>query len=139
MSVGSPASKLSDVEWLQGSPVDPTIGKVTVVELWATWCPPCRRAIPHMNEIYKELSAHGVQFAGITNEQNADEIKAFIAGMDGNFSYPCGIDRSGSVGRNYPSRGIPNAFVVGTDGNIVFVGHPMDPAFLVAVKSAAGL
>jgi thiol-disulfide isomerase/thioredoxin len=69
--IGTPAAKLgSDLVFVQGERVEIKPGIITVIELWATWCPPCRTAIPHVNKLYKKLKAEGapIQFVGITNE-----------------------------------------------------------------------
>ena len=39
-------------------------GKPLLVEFWATWCPPCRKSIPHLNEVYSKYKAQGLQIVG---------------------------------------------------------------------------
>src|SRR5260370_32162203 len=46
-------------------------GKPVLVEFWATWCPPCRKSIPHLNEIYSKYKAQGLEIVGITDEDAA--------------------------------------------------------------------
>src|SRR5262249_42407648 len=55
-------------------------GKVLVVDLWATWCGPCRQEIPHLVEIAKEYKSKGVEVLGLTNEDpeaDSERVKQF--------------------------------------------------------------
>eukprot|EP00343_Euplotes_focardii_P008644 CAMPEP_0205825360 /NCGR_PEP_ID=MMETSP0206-20130828/24930_1 /ASSEMBLY_ACC=CAM_ASM_000279 /TAXON_ID=36767 /ORGANISM="Euplotes focardii, Strain TN1" /LENGTH=191 /DNA_ID=CAMNT_0053124343 /DNA_START=60 /DNA_END=635 /DNA_ORIENTATION=- len=134
--MGKPAAKLEGVQMVQGEPVDPTRrGFVTVVESWATWCPPCIRSIPHLNEIYLKYKARGVQFIGVTSEKDVAKITKFVQG-NASMTYPVGMDMLGKVGANYPARGIPNAYVVGKDGNIAWTGHPATKEFEESIEAA---
>ena len=66
LEVGSKAPALSINKWVKGNTVvgfEP--GKVYVVEFWATWCAPCRRAIPHLTDLQKDLGPKGVTIVGI--------------------------------------------------------------------------
>ncbi len=48
---------------------DPVLtGKPLIVEFWATWCPPCRTSIPHLNEVYKKYKDKGLEIIGVTDE-----------------------------------------------------------------------
>ena len=67
--VGQSLPKLS-VQWLGKKP--DTEGKPMIVEFWATWCPPCRESIPHLNEIYAKYKEKGLQVVGITDEDRAE-------------------------------------------------------------------
>ena len=143
-SKGQPAKPLDDtVSYLQGADrrAQPgTPGKVVVIERWATWCPPCVRSIPHLNGVYnKYKSRSDFQLVGVTDENDPPKIKAFMAkhGMQ----YPVAIDTRGCVASAYPSNGIPNATIVGRDGNVWWNGHPMSmdaPLAECIAKSTAG-
>jgi thiol-disulfide isomerase/thioredoxin len=126
LAVGTPAPPLATLTMVQGSSdaVALAPGKVTVVEFWATWCPPCRTAIPHLNEIYHGCRGKGVEFVGVTSEPE-DKVRAFIAELGDKFTYPVALDASRAVSGAYPSAGIPNAYVVGKDGKVAWSGHPM--------------
>src|SRR5438132_6811939 len=51
-------------------------GKPVLVEFWATWCPPCRKSIPHLNQIYAKYKSQGLVIVGITDEDETT-VKKF--------------------------------------------------------------
>lgn len=119
--VGKPAPSIATVKFVQGEAV--SIEKqVTVVEFWATWCPPCRDAIPHLNKVYKHFKSRGVNFVGISQEAEKP-VMDFIAKLGSDFTYPVALDIGGEVNKAYGVKGIPAAFVV-SDGQVVWAGHP---------------
>lgn len=105
-------------------------GRVYVVNLWATWCGPCRLEIPGFNKIYEDYRARGVEFIGLTAEdpeEHSETVREFVD--DFRMSYRVGwIDRETVLTLatwNAPSLrrpgtfAIPQTFVVGTDGHVV--------------------
>jgi thiol-disulfide isomerase/thioredoxin len=129
--LGDPAKPLDIKEWVKGSPVDLSSGKgktVFVVEFWATWCPPCRASIPHLTELQRKFRDKGVVFIGISDEK-ADVVKKFVEKMGDKMNYTVALD-TGKTAEGYMEaygvNGIPHAFVVNKEGNLVWHGHPMD-------------
>ncbi|TAN37485.1 MAG: TlpA family protein disulfide reductase [Verrucomicrobia bacterium] len=97
-------------------------GKPRIVEFWATWCPPCRQSIPHLNEIYKKYKDQGLEIVGITGE-NPSEVRAFIKKVP--MDYLVAHDSGGKLAGKFGVTGIPHAIVVNKDNVIVWEGHPM--------------
>lgn len=106
-------------------------GKVAVVEFWATWCPPCRKSIPHLVEIHKKRAAEGVVIIGLSDEAQ-DKVEPFIKKMN----VPYVIGYGSKSGDAYGVEGIPTAFIVGADGKLAWSGHPMDEGFEKALDAA---
>lgn len=129
--LGDPAKPLAIAEWVKHGPVDLEKGKgknIFVIEFWATWCPPCRKSIPHLSELQGKYKDKGVVVVGITSEE-ADTVKPFVEKQGANMEYAVAIDDQGKTGEAYMAAfkqdGIPHAFVVDKKGIIVWHGHPM--------------
>jgi peroxiredoxin len=101
-------------------------GKVTVVNLWATWCGPCRREIPELVKLHKEFHSRGVEMVGLTTENpdaSAEKVRKFI--QDFQIDYRIGW-APGEVAAPLMQghEAIPQTFVISRDGWILkhFVG-----------------
>src|SRR5215218_9995417 len=70
-------------------------GRVHVVNLWATWCGPCRMEIPGLNKVYEDYRARGVELVGLTAEdpeENSEKVREFVSDLE--MSYRVGwIDK----------------------------------------------
>jgi thiol-disulfide isomerase/thioredoxin len=118
--VGKPMPALN-VEYLGDKPAYE--GKARIVEFWATWCPPCRASIPHLNEVYKKYKDKGLVVIGVSDEEKS-KIEAFQKKTP--MDYTVAIDAKGALSRQLGIQGIPQAFVVDKTGNVVWEGHPME-------------
>lgn len=96
-------------------------GKPQIVEFWATWCPPCRASIPHLNAINKKFKEKGLVVIGITDETK-DKVEKFQKSLPMDYSVAVG---GGKLQQAVGVNGIPHAFVVGKDGKVLWEGHPM--------------
>lgn len=102
-------------------------GKVLVVDLWATWCGPCRQEIPHLVAIAKEYKDKGVEVIGLTNEDpetDSEMVKQFSEVF--NINYPIGwadVEMQKGLMRARPGA-IPQTLIIGRDGKVIkhFVG-----------------
>lgn len=97
-------------------------GKPLLLEFWATWCPPCRKSIPHLNEIFAKYKDRGLVVIGVTDE---DEAKIRKFQKDVPMDYSVAIDGDSRLGEKMGIRSIPTAFLVNKTGEIVWEGHPM--------------
>lgn len=121
-------------EWVTDKRVNPEElkGKPYVVEFWATWCPPCRQSIPHLNKLAKEYEPKGLKIIGLTTEpvSEAKAIKAFAKKMK--MAYYVGFNKE--LANKLGVTGIPHAVVVDAKGMIAWQGHPMEKGFEAAIK-----
>jgi len=136
LKVGDPAPKLETGKWVQGEPVkDFQKGKAYLVEFWATWCPPCRASIPHLNEIYEKYKDKGLVVIGQNCWEHDDDLVApFVKKMGDKMTYRVALDdkttdKKGAMAKTWMEaagrNGIPSAFLVDTKGVIAWIGHPM--------------
>ena len=124
--VGEKAPELTIVKWIGGEAVHPTAadGKtVYVVEFWATWCPPCRKSVPHLNKLQEQYKDKGLVIVGVTDDEPG-KVEAFYKEMK--MAYRVALDKNSETMKRYGIEGIPQAFLVGRDGTIVWAGHPMN-------------
>ncbi len=118
-----PAFKVD--QWWNGEP-DPT-NKLIVIDFWATWCVPCRAAIPHMNELAKAYP-NDVCCVGVTNEGSSK----FDAGVrkeslsKSKFAYAVALAPGQEMYNFFGVRSIPHAVILSTDGMVRWQGHPME-------------
>jgi thiol-disulfide isomerase/thioredoxin len=100
-------------------------GSVVMIDMWATWCPPCRASLPHVEKISqdKALAARGLKVWAVNDQENKQTISAFI--QQNNFTFTVPMDIGGNVLANYKVSGIPTTVIVGRDGTIknVFIGY----------------
>ena len=120
--VGKKAKELKVKAWLNTDPITlkDLKGKIVVLEFWATWCPPCRKSIPHLIKLYEKYKDKGVVMVSITSESKS-KVKSFV--KKNRMEYPVGT--GGTTSRIYGVRGIPHAFIINDKGIIVWEGHPM--------------
>lgn len=93
-------------------------GQVVLVNLWATWCPPCRKEMPAMEELYRDLGPRGFRIAAVSvDEGNLKDVLAFTEEL--NLTFDILHDGDGSVQKAYQTVMFPESFLIDKDGMIV--------------------
>lgn len=111
-------------------------GKVVVLDMWATWCPPCRKSLPHLQSLSAktDLAEKGLVVWAIDQQESSEKVSKFVTA--GKYTFTVLLDSDGAVGKAYLVQGIPTTVIVGRDGTVqeVFIGYddevakPMDEA-----------
>jgi peroxiredoxin len=130
----TPAFTLPDLSGKQVS-LSRYEGNVVLLDFWATWCAPCRRAHPELQELYKTYKDEGLVILGINNESRQTARKYM---QENNYTFPTLLDTTDSVAREYGVSAIPYYFVVDRQGNISsrIVGYHPKSYMLQALKKA---
>lgn len=93
-------------------------GKVTLVNIWATWCVPCRVEMPAMEQLYTGLAPDGFAVAAVSiDEGSPDDVRKF--GQDLKLTFDLLHDRSGRIQQLYQTTGVPESFLLDRNGVII--------------------
>jgi cytochrome c biogenesis protein CcmG/thiol:disulfide interchange protein DsbE len=91
-------------------------GKVTLVNVWASWCVPCHDEVPFLDKLAKDKR---IQLVGINYKDEEGNARRFL-GRYGNPYAATGVDPKGRAGIDWGVYGVPETFVVGRDGRIAY-------------------
>lgn len=107
-------------------------GKAVLVNLWATWCPPCRAEMPVIEKMYQEYKDQGfvVLAVDMTYQDNPLNVVPFTQKYG--LTFPILLEETGDVGAAYQLRSLPSSFFINRAGIIqeVVIGGPMSEALL---------
>ena len=109
-----------------GKNVSPEVlrGRIAIFEFWATWCPPCRAQIPHLKKIHRESQGTNVVLISVSIDERERTATKFAE--DNAMVWPQIHDRSQRhpIQKQFGVRGIPHAFILSPEGEVLWRGHP---------------
>ena len=114
---GQPAPNFSLMS-LSGEPVSLSdySGQVVLVNMWATWCPPCKAEMPTIHEYYQAHRDDGFVVLAVNSQEKATSVDSFIQAAG--FTFPVLLDDRATVMDQYNVLGLPTSFIIGRDGTI---------------------
>ncbi len=117
-------------------------GKVVLLNVWATWCHPCRDEIPELQALHEKYAARGLELVGVSvDTEGADEsIREFM--RDYKMTYPVWRDPGERISAQFHTVGVPTTFLIDRTGVLRWrkTGpiQPGDPALSSALEQALG-
>lgn len=98
-------------------------GKVVYVDFWASWCAPCLRSLPLVNELYDQYNDQGFEVVAITIDREIDAARQFLEDLEQPLAYRLVSDIDSEVMYEYDVRGMPTSFLVDRQGVIRHVSE----------------
>lgn len=93
-------------------------GKVVLVNIWATWCPPCRQEMPSMQRLYATFKGDNFEILAVSIDSKGREVVApFMRNM--NLTFPALLDPKETIKPVYRITGVPESFIIDKDGVLV--------------------
>jgi len=107
-------------------------GQAVLVNLWATWCPPCRAEMPAIQKFYDEYKDQGFVVLGLnmTYQDDASAVVPFV--KENQLTFPILLETTGATAKKYELRSLPSSYFIDRNGIIreVVIGGPMSEALL---------
>ena len=127
-----PMAPLATLPWLtqdgNGSLGDYK-GKVVVLNMWASWCEPCREEMPMLQKTHEKIASQGGLVLGIDTQDASDAAKEFLA--ESKATFPSLRDKDKAYGREFGVTGYPETFLIDRQGRIAAIQRfPVTQAWL---------
>jgi cytochrome c biogenesis protein CcmG, thiol:disulfide interchange protein DsbE len=116
VGAAAPAFALPDA---RGAPValDKLRGQVVYVDFWASWCTPCKRSFPWMNELQQRWGGKGLAVVAINVDKKRDDADRFLRQVPATFTVV--FDETGATPAAFGVKAMPSSYLIDTRGNVV--------------------
>ena len=104
---------------LTGDPVKVSdfTGNITLLNFWATWCPPCRAEMPSIERLYKKMSGTNFRIVAVKAGEHRTQVSSFIE--KNKYTFPIYLDESNAVSSIFAARGLPSTYLVNKEGKVI--------------------
>ncbi len=115
-----------ELQTLEGKPFthETQQGKLTVLEFWATWCPPCVAAMPHTKALYERFGPKGIEFVGISYDKTREDLDRGLEDLE--VTWPQVFDPERQTLHTFGVGMLPRIMILDPQGVIAWSGHPND-------------
>jgi cytochrome c-type biogenesis protein len=118
-------------------------GEVVLLNVWATWCKPCRQEIPALDSLHREFGPRGFRVAGVSIDVIADTVAIVSFARDLGASYTLWLDPDDKVSTTFRAIGVPSTYLIDREGVLRWrhMGpvKATDPVLRAVLDSALGV
>lgn len=115
VNYAAPDLQLQDINGNAVS-LDMVRGKVALVNLWATWCPPCKAEMPTLQNFYEKYKDKGFVVIAIDNGETVDLVKPFVG--EYSLTFPVWLDEGNVTGKTFGTISLPSSWVIDRAGKV---------------------
>ena len=135
IAVGEPVPEFT-VRTLAGDSARIAPGEpITLLHVWATWCGPCEKEFPEIEALQKEFGPRGLRIVAVSVDEGEDDpVRSFVRAKGATFEI--GRDPEGSVRRLYQGIGVPESYLIATDGRLLVRQFGAMPEGAEAMRAA---
>lgn len=141
VEVGRPAPRYAAMS-LQGDSVSLASlrGDVVLLNIWATWCHPCRTEIPELERLHEQYQARGLHVVGVSVDVGGEDEAVAAFGKEYGMTYPVWRDPDGRVSTLFAAIGVPATYLIGRDGTLLWrkVGPVTEAELAPRIEEALG-
>ncbi|HEY4187703.1 MAG TPA: TlpA disulfide reductase family protein [Polyangia bacterium] len=126
--VGRPAPEIV-VDRLNGNSLalSSLRGKVVLLDVWASWCAPCKQELPMLDAIAGRLHGHGVEVLAVSVDQERENVDKFLAAR-GRWHLTVAHDPKGAIADTFQPEKMPTSYIIDRAGIIRYVNSGFEPA-----------
>ncbi len=124
LAAGTKAPDFTSEKWGGGSlKLSDYAGKVVILDFWATWCGPCQKSMPHLEEVFKKVAPQGVVVVALCVWDGKEAYAKWVPENQSKYTYQFAYDPAGRgaesiAGKLYNVSGIPTTYIIGADGKV---------------------
>jgi thiol-disulfide isomerase/thioredoxin len=109
-----PSCALSSIGGSENIDLSQYKGKIVYVDFWASWCGPCAKSFPFLNEMHDQLKEQGLQIVGVNLDENIDDAKAFLAKYPANFEIKADVSKQ--CAKDFEVKAMPSSYIIDRKG-----------------------
>lgn len=113
-----PSCKLASLADNATTDLDQLKGKILYVDFWASWCGPCAKSFPFMNEMHQQLKDKGLEIIGVNLDENPEDAKEFLTKYPAEFTVMADASQDKKCAQDFAVKAMPSSYIIDQNGKV---------------------